>query len=174
MGNTSLINGERRSKSDLIFEVLGDLDELSSSIGIVRSILSSTTKERAYQQELNTELLVVQRLLIPMGGQIATPPPKTSPYSISQVQIDQLEGYQIERMKGMSLKGFIIPGALTLSAALDMARAISRRAERHLVRYIGEQFAQHLQRSQIYLNRLSDYLFVAAREAVMRAGIDET
>lgn len=164
-GKTSLLGGERRMKSELIFEVLGDLDELNSFIGL--------SKVEALEfPELCEHLEQIQRDLIIIGGMLASPG-KKAPKQISQIEVLRLEEIQYEWIKGLEIRGFVLPGALNVSAFLDCSRAVCRRCERHLVAYIQEAWNQDLQPVQRYLNRLSDLLFVFARKIVQAKGLKE-
>ena len=142
----------RYPKSDLRFEVLGTIDEASASIGFAKSFLSST--------EWVLILTQVQRDLYLMMGEISLVPGKeTSPESICEEKIEWLEK-QIHTLSesSSSPKGFIIPGDSKEDAALDMARTVIRRAERHLVALMDSGGYNNLVARQ-YLNRLSSLVF---------------
>jgi cob(I)alamin adenosyltransferase len=168
-GKTSLMNGERRFKSDEIFSVLGDIDEASSCIGLARAQLIS---EQRFD-ELAHRLYLIQRNLLTMGGEIASPPPGEAYVRLDPEEIPRIEMWQKEYMRGLELNAFIIPGAAEIPARLDLARSVTRRAERALVAYIGLRGAVNLANCQIYLNRLSDFLFVSGRHVATKDGVDE-
>ncbi len=158
-GETSLYNGERRRKDDLLFETMGDIDELSSFLGVAKA----TCEDKRLSELISS----VQRTLLNLGAQIATP--KTDPLyaKISPVSKDDVkrleeveEGYLGRTEIGAE---FILPGENLLSAQLDVARTVCRRAERKVVACIRDREMIQLAAGQNYLNRLSDLLFIVAR-----------
>ena len=168
-GETSLYNGERRRKDDLIFDTLGDLDELNSALGVVKAGISQfppvsadSEKLKAWLASLNT----IQSQLILLSGMVANPDNsrKIRDGGIVEKDIENLEKEQKRLMDVVfSPREFILPGDSLVSAWIDMARTICRRCERDVVRCIRREVMQHLIPCQIYLNRLSDYLFVSGR-----------
>lgn len=166
-GDTSLFGGQRVPKDALRIEAYGTVDELNSVLGIVRADNK--------QNEIDSIIDRVQKELFDLGADLATPRSQNSK-SIKRIEakdskhlekeIDQLE----EHLK--PLKTFILPGGSPVAARLHFARTVCRRAERSVVRLsrnedIGEGIT-------IYLNRLSDLLFVLARYANHTAGVSET
>lgn len=160
-GESSLFNGERRRKDDLLFHALGDVDEASVCIGVARS---HTAQGRARE-----ELFQAQQVLFKVGAEIATPagdPLHKQIRRVEQADIDKLERSQKSWMADTEIgSGFVTPGDTILGAFLDQARAVVRRAERTVVACIRDRGMTDLASSQNYLNRLSDYLFVLARAA---------
>jgi len=159
-GQTGLVGGARVPKSDARVHAYGDVDELSSSIGLARSLLDDA--------DLDGVLAQVQRDLIPAGAELATPfGARGKTAALEPVAIERLEGaidlWQAELPK---LDRFILPAGTRGAAALHVARAVCRRAERHSLAVPGGAPPAVL----AYLNRLSDLLFVAARIANQRAG----
>lgn len=162
-GTSQLFNGERRSKADMVFEVLGNIDELSASIGMVcESIQSSNPAEYTF-------LTVVLSRLLDCGSIIATPPSTTkNKHKLARVYVDfdeicqELE-IRIDYMdKNLApLKNFILP---VKSSQIHLARTICRRTERAII-FLKE----HSQTNDVptgilkLFNRLSDYLFTLAR-----------
>lgn len=174
-GSTSLYNGERRRKSDFLFEVLGDLDELSSTLGLSRALLVEQWSGQVSFGVLAERLERIQEALVPIGGQVATPPSASRPApALDPAILETLEHWQVEYMDGLVMRRFVQPGACSASAALDMARTVARRAERHLVRHIDESYAVGFELPSRYLNRLSDFLFVAARYVARTIGRPDT
>lgn len=170
-GETSLLNGERRRKDDLLFLVLGDLDELSSYLGLVkagfRERSGSAGDERfTISNDLPDFLEWVQKLLIQIGGHIASPTAEKA-YPLQKVStdhIDKIEKLQRELMDQTDLQNaFILPGGSELSAWVDVSRSVARRLERGIVTCIRDRRMRHLETSQVLINRLSDFLFVLAR-----------
>lgn len=150
-GETSLLNGARVSKTDERIELLGAIDELNSHLGLVRAIAEQSAKE---------ELGEIQRILMRMMAGIASE--GSSNYAILEEQISKLEN-DIDRMEEAfpRPKEFVLYGECELSARLDVARAVARRAERQFFRVAKEYTVD--ERAQKFLNRLADYLYVYAR-----------
>jgi len=164
-GKTSLFSGQRVSKANERIETYGDMDELNSLIG---ALIASLRSELA---GLTGELEQIQTDLFTISALMATTPDSPSMQTvsdISQQHIDFLEN-AIDRMQVAlpELKGFILPGGHSTAAWAHLARTICRRTERKMVRFLDassqNQIPDSYQRALIYINRLSDYFFVAAR-----------
>ncbi len=161
-GSTGLANGERRAKCDPRVDAYGDIDEANSAIGLAR--LSTTNSS-----ELDSMLERIQNDLFDLGADLATPPSdKPLPYEplrIAPSQVKRLED-EIDALNARlaPLRSFVLPGGSPAAAALHLARAIARRAERRMVSLAAEGEAVGAPALQ-YINRLSDFLFVAARIA---------
>nr|WP_321455629.1 cob(I)yrinic acid a,c-diamide adenosyltransferase [uncultured Cohaesibacter sp.] len=162
-GTTALGTGERRAKHDLRVEAYGTVDETNSIVGLVRL-------ELADLPELDHMLSQIQNDLFDMGADLCTPDSGEKldyePLRIIPSQIERLE-QQIDHLNGdlTPLKSFILPGGTRASAYLHYARTVSRRAER-LVTALAAQETEVVSPEVIqYLNRLSDFFFVAARWA---------
>lgn len=162
-GTTALVSGPRRQKHDLRVEAYGTIDETNSAIGIVR--LHTTDLP-----ELDRMLMLIQNDLFDLGADLATPdtgkPLDYEPLRIVAAQVTRLEG-DIDTLNAdlEPLKSFVLPAGSPASAHLHLARTISRRAERLMValsRTEGEIVGAEALK---YVNRLSDFLFVAARHA---------
>ena len=160
-GESSLFNGERRRKDDLLFDAMGDVDEANVSIGLARAHLQD--------EQLKRSLNDLQQILFKIGAQIATPPNDALYKQIRHVEqedIDKLEAIQKQLMDKIEIGPvFVTPGDSVTGAFIDVARTVVRRAERTVVACIRERHMIHLALCQNYLNRLSDYLFVLARAA---------
>lgn len=157
-GSTSLIGGTRVSKSDLRIEAYGTVDELNAHIGFCRDLLTDEQSRKVLQD--------IQWQLFSIGAALACDPEKETRMQIPEVResdITLLE-QEIDRMNGElpPLKHFILPGGHTSISALHIARCVCRRAERCSVRLEAES-GKVEPLILIYLNRLSDYLFVLAR-----------
>jgi len=158
-GESSLYNGERRRKDDLLFETMGDIDELSSFLGVAKA----TCEDKKLSELISS----VQLTLLNLGAQIATP--KSNPlYSkispVSKDDVKRLEEVEEGYLRRTEIGGeFVLPGENLLSAQLDVARAVCRRAERKVVACIREREMIQLAAGQNYLNRLSDLLFILGR-----------
>ena len=157
-----MANGERRAKCDSRVEAYGDIDETNSFIGLAR--LST-----AASPELDSMLARIQNDLFDLGADLATPPSDKplgyEPLRIIGAQVICLE-QEIDALNARltPLKSFILPGGSSAAAALHLARAVSRRAERRMVALAMEGESVSAQALQ-FVNRLSDFLFVAARIA---------
>jgi cob(I)alamin adenosyltransferase len=160
-GQTGLIGGARVLKSDARVEAYGDVDELACSIGLARSLLDDA--------DLDSVLAQVQRDLVPAAAELATPSGATgTSSSVDPAAIERLEGtIDLWQAELPALDRFILPAGPRGAAALHVARAVCRRAERHAIMVPGGAPPLVL----AYLNRLSDLLFVAARIASKRAGL---
>lgn len=167
-GDTSLFGGQRVPKDALRIEAYGTVDELNSVLGIVRS-----ENEDA---KINKVLSQVQEQLFEMGADLATPRSASATKKIKR--IEPKHAHQLEKIIDSleahlkPLRRFILPAGTPVAARLHFARTVCRRAERIVVRLsrnedIGEDIT-------IYLNRLSDLLFVLARYANHLANVPET
>lgn len=152
-GKTSLMNGISVSKSDDRIELLGTIDELNSNIGLAKVIADEILSER---------LSLIQKELMQVMAQIADP--RNLEYRLTKEETLALEE-EIDRMEDLfpRAKEFVLYGGCELSARLDMARAVARRTERRF-RKVAQNYGADSKAMQ-YINRLSDYLYVAARYA---------
>ncbi|GAB5409454.1 MAG: cob(I)yrinic acid a,c-diamide adenosyltransferase [Balneolaceae bacterium] len=154
-GQTSLYGGQHVSKHSVRIESYGTVDELNSILGMVLSH-SPSSKTQAY-------LSTVQEQLFVLGADLATPfSKKTRINRISNSEIEFLE-QAIDEMEDElpPLKNFILPGGTQAGAAIHYSRTVCRRAERKAVECHEEEYLTP--ESIIYLNRLSDFLFVLGR-----------
>jgi cob(I)alamin adenosyltransferase len=163
-GTTALGSGERRAKYDLRISAYGTVDETNAAIGVARLHLSQAP-------ELDAMLGLVQNDLFDLGADVATPGEVDGALRIAAVQVERLE-QELDEMNAQlqPLTSFILPSGSAGGAALHVARAIVRRAERsavalHQVEALNPQLLA-------YLNRLSDHLFVAARLVASSEGGD--
>lgn len=176
-GEASLANGERRRKDDLLFEMMGTLDELSSFLGVARAEARRGPREESWAEELAGMLAQVQQTLLSIGAQVATPPSDPASGRLrtaGEREVEALEEIEERYLREAEIGDrFILPGESPLSAQLDVARAVCRRAERCIVACIRERSLAALAPSQRYLNRLSDLLFVVARFVDTKRGRPE-
>jgi len=164
-GKTSLFSGQRRSKADKRIEAYGDMDELNSIIGALVASLGRTHSEPVEElQQIQSDLFVIGALLA------TTPdsPAMDTMAGIGQERIEFLEKSIDKMVEALpELKGFILPGGHLAAAWAHVARTVCRRTERRMVGFLDAsvkmQAPDSYQRALIYINRLSDYLFVAAR-----------
>lgn len=156
-GTTGLGDGSRVAKDDLRIEALGDVDELNSSIGLLRSqiALSSIEDKAAWDKSLS----LIQHWLFDLGGEVCIP----NFNLVQPVSIEFLEN-DIDRMNEAlpMLKDFILPSGTLVCSFAHQARSVCRRAERRLMAVHNRD--QNIQAPSLQLlNRLSDWLFVASR-----------
>ncbi len=165
-GTTALGTGERRRKDDLRIETYGTVDEANSTIGVARL---ATAADPA-MAELDAMLGRIQNDLFDLGADLCAPdggkPLPYEPLRIVEVQVERLET-DIDALNAdlAPLRSFVLPGGSAAAAHLHVARTVVRRAERlvvHLDATPGEPVGAPAMK---YLNRLSDFLFVAARHA---------
>lgn len=159
-GTTGLVGTERRLKCDVRIEAYGTVDEANATIGLVR--LHTAQSHPA----VDAMLARIQNDLFDVGADLATPhskePPKYEPLRATDAQVDWVENSIDALNASLSpLKSFVLPGGCPAAAALHLARTVTRRAERICVE-LG-QVEQVNPLAVKYLNRLSDFLFVASR-----------
>lgn len=158
-GETGLVDGSRLPKNAPRMAAIGDVDELNSAIGVAITHLH-------HGSHANKPLARVQNDLFDLGADFATPgedfTPSEMALRIVSSQVEWLES-EIDRLNGnlKPLDSFILPGGCKAAAALHLARAICRRAERSSV--AAAQDVALNPSAMAYLNRLSDYLFTLAR-----------
>jgi len=153
-GTTGLVGGGRISKADPLMAAIGDVDEANSAIGVA---LVSIDDESTV-----LPLRRVQNELFDLGADLATPLDMDGGLRVTSEQIDRLER-EIDAMNAAlsPLTSFVLPGGAAGAAQLHLARAIVRRAERSAVAATADNALNP--KALTYINRLSDWLFVAAR-----------
>lgn len=166
-GTTGLFGGQRVSKSNSRLHAYGTVDELNSVLGVVLA-------EPGLPMEIQEDLEDIQTTLFSVGADLATP------YD-SKIQVDRMEKDTVEFLEERALvlekslpqlMHFILPGGSRIGALLHQARTVCRTAERWVVTLAEEeQVNEHV---RVYINRLSDYLFLAARFANKELGVPET
>ena len=167
-GTTALFGGPRVPKSDIRIEAYGTVDELNATVGLIRS-----GSDQGSTESVNEMMTEIQRLLLILGADLATPagakvtvPRIKSAHSQRlELFIDQLEDDLPELTK------FILPGGSRAASFAHVARTVCRRAERHVVRLQETDGPQT--ETLIFLNRLSDFFFVAARWINKKEGSEE-
>jgi cob(I)alamin adenosyltransferase len=167
-GTTSLFNGERKGKDEAFFDALGDVDELCAHIGLVREHCGIEAVG------IEDQLVEIQSRLLDVGSAVATPQRSSTAAQLARARFASTElSQQLEQwIDAMDdelppLKNFILPSGGMASSQLHIARTVCRRAERMLVPLIREgDLDPGVGR---YINRLSDYLFIAARFAAAKA-----
>ncbi|AYM83416.1 MULTISPECIES: cob(I)yrinic acid a,c-diamide adenosyltransferase [Agrobacterium] len=162
-GTTALVSGPRRLKHDLRVEAYGTVDETNSAIGVAR--LHTGGLER-----LDAMLFRIQNDLFDLGADLATPdngePLSYEPLRIVESQVTRLEN-EIDELNAAlePLTSFVLPGGSAAAANLHLARTVCRRAERLMVELSVSENEIVSPAALKYANRLSDFLFVAARFA---------
>jgi cob(I)alamin adenosyltransferase len=160
-GTTGLVRGPRRMKHDLRVACYGTVDEANSFIGLARLHTGSMPK-------IDRLLSRVQNDLFDLGSDLATPgqdPEGVESLRITAAQTGWVEEQIDNYNEGLApIRSFVLPGGTPLAAALHVARTVTRRAERMVVELIAREPDVN-PGAMIYLNRLSDLLFVMARVA---------
>jgi cob(I)alamin adenosyltransferase len=162
-GTTGLATGERVQKWNLRVEAYGAVDEANAAIGIARLHAASDL-------DLDAMLARIQNDMFDLGADLATPerdkPLGWTPLRIVAAQVTRLEG-EIDAMNAAipPLDSFVLPGGSPLSAHLHLARTMARRAERLIAQLAATPDEKVSEPALAYANRLSDFLFVAARRA---------
>jgi cob(I)alamin adenosyltransferase len=168
-GTTALASGERRPKYDLRIAAYGTVDETNACLGLARLHTAG--------HEVDEMLGRIQNDLFDLGADLATPPTeKPLPYEplrIADAQIERLER-EIDQLNEplASLRSFVLPGGTPAAAALHLARTVCRRAERLTVELAARPNEIVSAAALKYLNRLSDFLFVASRYVNDRGALD--
>jgi cob(I)alamin adenosyltransferase len=154
LGHTGLADGTRHPKTALHFRTLGDIDELNCAIGVVVAHLAA-------DHELRGELIDIQSRLFDVGGAIALPRSELA-LDGDIVRLEQFIADATARLG--PLANFVLPGGTPAGANMHLARAICRRAERSVWELLAMCPDDYSASIGVYLNRLSDALFVIARQ----------
>jgi cob(I)alamin adenosyltransferase len=167
-GKTGLIDGSRVSKDNLRVAAYGDVDELNAVLGVV--------KAHSQDKFLSDLIHQIQRDLLALGAQLADPKAKIgtrkAKAAFPEAQVKKLERAIDQRDVVLPpLTAFILPGGSPLGSFLHLARTVCRRAERTVISLSHEQKVEPV--FTVYLNRLSDLLFVLARHANQTSGAPE-
>lgn len=164
-GSTGLFGGARVSKGDPIVEAYGTVDELNAVIGLARATGLDPFSDQV--------LARVQSDLFTLGAEVACVPGEE--HKLKMELIEEADGHRLEQSIDEAekdlppLKNFVLPGGSPQAAALHFARTVARRAERLLIRVPPDERPEVL----VYVNRLSDLLFVLARRANRIAGVED-
>ena len=161
-GTTALGTGERVAKHALRISAYGTVDETNAAIGMARVHLGGG------HPGLDAKLMRIQNDLFDLGADLCVPDrgekPAYEPLRITQAQVERLEA-EIDEMNAelKPLRSFVLPGGSPAAAALHVARTVCRRAERLIGELAGREQEPVSERALKYINRLSDFLFVASR-----------
>lgn len=167
MGSTGLFGGPRVPKDDERIEAYGTVDELNAAIGVARS--------SGVGEVIDSQLCQIQSELFSIGAELATPNPDShGTRLIGAPHVERLEKWIDEHESSLApLKNFILPAGVASSTTLHLARAICRRSERRVVTLAGNPEVSISEMLVVYLNRLSDLLFVLSRVCNHEANCDE-
>ena len=161
-GTTVLGTGERRPKYDLRIEAYGTVDETNATLGLVRMHTMGA------HPEVDAMLARIQNDMFDLGADLCTPDDGTKldwePLRMVDTQVERLER-EIDTLNGalQPLRSFVLPGGSPAAAALHLARTVCRRAERLMVHLAADPNETVGDAALKYINRLSDFLFVASR-----------
>ena len=168
-GLTRLATGEPVAKSSPRVQAYGEVDETNACVGLCRLHTGG-------DPEMDAMLARIQNELFDLGADLATPPEPKPEWEVLRVTADQVARLETE-IDAMNsalepLNSFVLPGGTPLAAHLHLARTVCRRAERRVSELAADAAQAISPESLIYLNRLSDHLFVASRRANAQAGGD--
>ena len=169
-GETGLGDGARRPKYDARVAAYGEVDELNAVIGLARQHTGGGDPDLA---RIETTLARAQNDLFDLGADLCVPPSPSDTHALRMIprQAEALERAIDDLNAELApLKSFVLPGGSPASAALHQARTVCRRAERAIVQLAASETVGAP--ALAYINRLSDYLFVAARFANRRGADD--
>lgn len=167
-GTTSLVGGERVRKNSQRLETYGTLDELSSHLGVIAS-------DQACPDEVIGQLQQIQNELFNIGAYLATavtPGEQPKCTTLDTTVLETLEQW-IDALDEQTpkIRAFVLPGGAKVSAECHVARTVCRRTERDAITLAEQEYVDPMVLT--YLNRLSDYLFIAARFMNFMQGIEE-
>jgi cob(I)alamin adenosyltransferase len=169
-GETGLGDGTRVSKADLRIEAYGTVDETNATLGLVRLHTANSTYAK-----LDQMLARIQNELFDLGADLCVPDRgqklEYEPLRIQPNQYERVE-HEIDDLNAelSALKSFVLPGGHAAAAYLHLARTICRRAERHVVA-LQQTEGEHVSEGAVaYINRLSDFFFVASRWVNAKSG----
>lgn len=167
-GDTMLANGATVSKSSARVNSYGDVDELNATLGLIRLELGrmSSPETAEWTGALDATLGRIQQELFNLGAELATPGAEASETAtvVQDRHIEALEADIDARNDALEpLTSFILPGGGAVATVAHLARTVCRRAERHVVSLMNQEPVRP--ETQVYLNRLSDLLFVISRDA---------
>lgn len=162
-GTTVTFAGEEISKTDPLIMLNGAIDGLNAQIGVARSLLIEVSLLK-----LARELKEVQGVLFRLGAEIQG----ATGHVVGKEDVENLEERIMAHESSFDLpRSFITPGAMPASATMDFARAVARRVEREAIGAV-EKGVSVSETARVWLNRVSDYLFIAARAAEHEAGVE--
>jgi cob(I)alamin adenosyltransferase len=165
-GQTSLLGGARVAKSDIRIEAYGTVDELNSYLGLIRDLNENNSRKN--------HLIRIQETLFAIGSLLATQPGKSFSF-VPQIKVDDISFLenQIDLMVAElpEMRNFILPGGHSSVSFCHIARCVCRRAERTVITLAEKSDVD--ESIIVYLNRLSDYLFILSRQLTKETGAEE-
>lgn len=166
-GKTSLVGGFRVSKTHPRLEAYGTIDELNSFVGLLRAEIEDDST--------NELLLFIQSKLFTIGSYLATDPTKTEYKIESHITEDSIvrieQAIDVLDSELPKMKAFVLPGGARSAALAHVCRTVCRRAERNIYRLVESDEVEIEEPVLIFMNRLSDFLFVLARkECLLKKG----
>ena len=175
-GMTMLASGAKVSKASMRIEAYGTVDELNAVIGMLRDTLVRDISDKQMKlSSMGSRLLLIQNELFDVGGELSTPTEQLRidrQQVVTQVQIKRLEDEMDQANEHLEpLANFVLPGGHIANSTAHLARTVCRRAERCVVALAEQETVREDVR--IYLNRLSDWLFVLCREISHELQIQE-
>lgn len=172
-GQTSLVSGNRVSKGDHRIHTYGEVDELNSHLGVVLSLMKSQV---VFEEEYDV-IEKIQCSLFDLGSNLACEEEFRIKYNLPQIDIAKVKLLEkvIDRLDSQlpPLKNFILPGGSLIASHLHVARTVCRRIERNLVAFEANDNEVLPLNALVFINRLSDYLFVMARYVNFKLHIQE-
>ncbi|WP_019008724.1 cob(I)yrinic acid a,c-diamide adenosyltransferase [Deinococcus aquatilis] len=171
-GTTGLYGADRVSKAHVRVEAYGTVDELNSVLGLARA---HNTRSHKPDPSLDTDLEYLQNALFDLGADLATRAGGIYEKNLSRIDAEDVAFVEamIDRYQADAppFTGFVHPGGTPAAATLQVARAVARRAERDVIHLMHEEDTNLY--TQVYLNRVSDLLFIMARAVNQRSGLSE-
>ena len=174
-GNTRLVGGREVPKDHVRIEAYGTVDELNAIVGLIRTFNQRSDADQGVVERLDEMLKRIQNDLFDVGADLATRPEDRweGIHLVGAPETERLEGWIDELNEDLGpLKDFILPGGGPVGAFFHQARTVCRRGERRLLSLVREE-PEVGDGCLKYLNRLSDYLFVAGRWAAKALGEPE-
>lgn len=165
-GETGLYSGERLPKHDAVFECVGELDHLNSTLGLAKVALTESNQRRAakFVDSIQSDIIALSAIIATKRNTQEGRELYEQLRKIGDKDIERIEQHQHKLLQGVEIKPvFVNPGENRISAWFDVARTQARAAERRIVAVIRDHVRTDLYDVQRYVNRLSDVLFVIAR-----------
>lgn len=172
-GETALVSGTRISKGSERIDLYGELDELNSRLGVAAVALEKDIRLQRTSEFLHS----IQSSIFDLGSQLACEAEKREGFMLPKISAEFITDLEeeIDRLDHelAPLKNFILPGGAEASSQLHLARTQARKVERKLIHFLESSKEDSPENAGIFLNRLSDYLFVLARYTDKLAGVSE-
>ena len=172
-GETSLVSGTRISKANMRISLYGEVDELNSHIGFMRSFLPGEADFKSFNELFDS----IQSSLFDLGSKLACESNLWEKYNLPDIKDEMVKAMEsaIDEIDSdlPKLKNFILPGGTKAASYTHVVRTVCRKVERKLIDF-GDNTQSIPENSIVFLNRLSDFLFVYARYCNHYAGQDET